>query len=49
VFLDAGASALAVGSSVVRREWVEAKDYAAITAAARAMRDAVAAWERSGA
>lgn len=44
-FLEAGAAALAVGSSVVKPEWVAAKDYAAITAAARALRDAVTAWE----
>lgn len=45
-FLSAGAAALALGSSVCKPEWVAAKDYAAIERSARAMRDAVAAWER---
>jgi len=45
-FLSAGAAALALGSSVCKPEWVAAKDYAAMERAARAMRDAVAAWER---
>jgi len=44
-FLSAGATALAVGSNIVRPEWVEARNYAAITSAASAMRDAVTAWE----
>lgn len=45
-FLSAGAAALAIGSSVCKPEWVAAKDYRAIEHAARALREAVAAWER---
>ncbi len=45
-FLDAGAAALAVGTSVCKPEWVVAKDYRAIEGAARALREAVSAWER---
>ncbi len=45
-FLGAGAAALAVGSSVCKPEWVVAKDYRAIEHAARALREAVTAWER---
>ncbi len=45
-FLSAGAAALALGTSVCKPEWVAAKDYAAMERAARAMRDAVTAWER---
>lgn len=45
-YLDAGAAALAVGSSVCKPEWVEARDYNAIEAAARSFRDAVIAWEK---
>lgn len=45
-FLDAGAAALAVGSSVCKPEWVAAKDYAAIESAARTLRESVAAWEK---
>jgi 2-dehydro-3-deoxyphosphogluconate aldolase/(4S)-4-hydroxy-2-oxoglutarate aldolase len=46
MFLNAGAAALAVGSSVCRPEWVAARDYAAITRAALALRAAVDAWEK---
>ncbi len=45
-FLSAGAAALAVGSSVCKPEWVAGKDYRAIEGAARALREAVSAWER---
>lgn len=45
-YLDAGAAALAVGTSVTRPEWVAAKDYDAMEQAARALRDAVAAWQK---
>lgn len=45
-FLSAGAAALALGTSVCKPEWVAAKDYAAMERAARALREAVAAWER---
>jgi 2-dehydro-3-deoxyphosphogluconate aldolase/(4S)-4-hydroxy-2-oxoglutarate aldolase len=44
-YLDAGAAALAVGSSVCKPEWVEARDYNAIEAAARSFREAVTSWE----
>lgn len=45
MFLNAGAVALAVGSSVCKPEWIAARDYAAITRAARALRTAVDVWE----
>jgi len=45
-FLDAGAAALAVGTSVCKPEWVATKDYRAIEGAARALREAVTAWEQ---
>jgi 2-dehydro-3-deoxyphosphogluconate aldolase/(4S)-4-hydroxy-2-oxoglutarate aldolase len=45
-FLSAGAAALAVGASVCNPEWVAAKDYGAIEHAARALHEAVSAWER---
>ncbi len=46
MFLNAGAAALAVGSSVCKAEWVAARDYGAITREARALRTAVDAWEK---
>ncbi len=45
-YLDAGAAALAVGSSLTRPEWVAAGDYDAMEQAARAFRDALRAWQK---
>jgi 2-dehydro-3-deoxyphosphogluconate aldolase/(4S)-4-hydroxy-2-oxoglutarate aldolase len=47
-FFEAGAAALAVGSSVCKPERVATRDYGAITAAARALREAVTACENGG-
>lgn len=43
-YLDAGAAALAIGSSLARPDWVVGRNYEAMEAAARSFREAVNAW-----